>query len=177
MAEFKNKDMEKGGALQAGQKAPDFSLQSSTDQNISLKDFQGKPVVLVFYPADFSPVCTDQLALYNELMPEFNQYGVQILGISVDSKWSHKAFAKERNLHFPLLADFEPKGAVGRKYGVYDDQKGMEQRALFVIDPNGIIQWSYVSPSGVNPGADGILSALDDMKTKEETHGQANQTH
>lgn len=177
MTEFTNKDKQKKGALPAGQKAPDFSLQSSIDKAISLHDFQGKPVVLVFYPADFSPVCTDQLALYNEVLPEFQQYGAEILGISVDSKWAHKAFAKDRNLHFPLLADFEPKGAIGRKYGIYDDQKGVEQRALFVIDPTGVIQWSYVSPSGVNPGADGILNALDEMRMKEEANGQANQTH
>jgi peroxiredoxin len=142
-----------------------------------LSDLKGNPLILVFYPADFSPVCTDQLALYNELLPDFQRYGAEILGISVDSKWAHKAFARERNLHFPLLADFEPKGAVGRKYGVYDDQKGVEQRALFVIDPHGMIQWSYGSPSGVNPGADGILNALDEMKTREETHGQAHEIH
>jgi peroxiredoxin len=173
MAESKNKDVEREGALPAGQVAPDFTLQGTSDQAVSLHNLRGKPVILDFYPADFSPVCTDQITLYNELLPEFEQYGAEILGISVDSVWAHKAFAKERNLHFPLLADFEPKGAVGRKYGVYDTEKGREQRALFVIDPEGIIQWSYVSKSGINPGADGILNALDDLKTKEEAHGQA----
>lgn len=171
MSDYKNKELKPAGALEAGKKAPDFSLPSTNNQLISLHDFQGKPVILVFYPADFSPVCTDQLALYNELLQEFNQYDAQILGISVDSVWAHKAFAKERNLHFPLLADFEPKGAVGQKYGVYHSQKGEEKRALFVIDSAGVIRWSYVSPSGENPGADGILAALDQIKAKQASNG------
>jgi peroxiredoxin len=178
MSEFTNKDQGNKGILEPDQKAPDFTLNSTSDRAVSLQDFHGKPVILVFYPADFSPVCTDQLSLYNELLSEFNKYHAEILGISVDSVWAHKAFAKERNLHFPLLADFEPKGEVGRKYGAYDYQKGREERALFVIDPQGKIQWSYVSPSNINPGADGILSALDQMKEKQEAaHGQADQTH
>jgi peroxiredoxin len=175
MAQFTNKDQERNAALPAGQKAPDFTLQATSEEAVSLHDFLGHPVILVFYPADFSPVCTDQLGLYNELLPEFEQYGAKILGISVDSAWAHRAFARERNLHFPLLADFEPKGAVGRMYGAYDAKKGREERALFVINPEGVIHWSYVSPSGVNPGADGILNALDELK--QEAHGQADQIH
>jgi peroxiredoxin len=109
-------------------------------------------VVLVFYPADWSPVCGDQLALYNEVLPLFEDYSAQVIGISVDGIWCHKAFAENRDLQFPLLADFEPKGAVARAYGVYDEKAGLSKRALFVVDAKGIIHWSYVSPSSVNPG-------------------------
>jgi alkyl hydroperoxide reductase subunit AhpC len=119
--------------------------------------------VLVFYPADWSPVCTDQLSLYNELLPEFEKFRAQILGISVDSVWSHRAWAQSRKLRFPLLADFEPKGEASSKYGVYDSESGVSERALFVVDENGVIAWSYVSPKGVNPGADGILRALESL--------------
>jgi peroxiredoxin len=128
---------------------------------MSLREFRGRPVILVFYPADWSPVCGDQVALYNEILPEFERHGAQILGVSVDGVWCHKAFTASRNLRFPLLADFEPKGAVARRYGVYREGEGITERALFVIDPDGIIRWSYVSPIGVNPGADGILQALE----------------
>ena len=106
-------------------------------------------------------VCSDQLAVYNELLPEFRRLGAEVLGISVDGVWCHLAFAKDRKLHFPLLADFEPKGAVARAYRVYRDGEGISERALFVIDGEGMIRWSYVSPIGINPGADGILDALE----------------
>ncbi len=138
-------------ALPAGTIAPDFTLPTTPDQCVSLADFRGKPVVLVFYPADWSPVCSDQLGLYNELLPEFSEFNAQILGISVDGIWCHLAFSKDRKLHTPLLADFEPKGAVARSYGVYNEKNGEAQRALFVIDPEGVIYWSYVSPVGINP--------------------------
>ena len=154
---------EDSGPLPSGTAAPDFALLSTPDEAVSLANFRGRPVVLVFYPADWSPVCTDQLALYQEVMPEFERYGAQVLGISVDGEWSHVAFAKDRNLHFPLLADFEPKGEVSRAYGVYRAEDGTSERALFVIDPEGVVAWSYVSPVGVNPGADGILRALGDL--------------
>jgi peroxiredoxin len=147
-------------ALKPGTPAPDFKLQSTPDQSVSLSELRGKPVVLVFYPADWSPVCSDQLALYNELLPEFYEFDAQIIGISVDGIWSHLAFSKDRKFHTPLLADFEPKGAVARLYGVYNEQTGEAERALFVLDPEGVIRWSYVSPVGINPGADGILRAL-----------------
>src|SRR5579871_5842305 len=147
--------------LPAGTPAPDFALPATPDQTISLSDFRGRPVVLAFYPADWSPVCSDQMALYNELLGEFRRYNAQILGISVDGAWCHAAFSKDRHLHFPLLADFEPKGAVSSAYGAYQRNIGESARALFVIDGNGIIRWSYLSPVGVNPGADGILEALE----------------
>ena len=150
-------------ALQAGIAAPDFSLHATPDQRVSLSELQGNPVVLVFYPADWSPVCGDQLGLYNELHTEFAKFGAQLVGISVDGVWCHRAFAETRHIHFPLLADFEPKGAVARAYGVYRDSEGTTERALFVIDRDGIIRWSFVSPVGVNPGADGILIALESL--------------
>jgi peroxiredoxin len=147
-------------ALKPGTSAPDFALHSTPDQTVSLSELRGRPVVLVFYPADWSPVCGDQLGLYNELLPEFSEFDAQIVGISVDGAWCHLAFKKDRKLRVTLLADFQPKGAVARMYGVYNDQTGETERALFVIDSEGVIRWSYVSPVGINPGADGILKAL-----------------
>jgi peroxiredoxin len=147
--------------LQPGTPAPDFTLHSTPDQAVSLSEFRGRPVILAFYPADWSPVCGDQMAFYNQILPEFSEYGAELIGISVDGVWCHAAFARERNLHFPLLADFEPKGAVARQYGAYREHDGTTERALFVIDGDGVIRWSYCSPVGVNPGADGILRALD----------------
>jgi peroxiredoxin len=149
--------------LAAGTKAPDFKLQSTPDQTVSLSEFKGRPVILAFYPADWSPVCGDQMALYNEILPEFRKHHAELIGISVDGVWCHAAFAHDRKLHFPLLADFEPKGAVARLYGAYR-QEGFSERALFVIDKDGVIRWSYCSPVGVNPGADGILEALEGLE-------------
>jgi peroxiredoxin len=153
--------------LPAGAAAPDFSLHSTPDQLVSLSDFRGAPLILAFYPADWSPVCGDQMALYNEVLSEFHKHKAAIVGISVDGSWCHAAFALDRKLHFPLLSDFEPKGGVARKYGVYRDRDGVCERALFVIDPNGTISWSYLSPVGVNPGADGILDALEALASKK----------
>jgi peroxiredoxin len=150
-------------ALEAGSSAPDFELKSTPDQSVRLSDFRGRPSILAFYPADWSPVCTDQMALYNEILPEFRRLGAVLFGISIDHAWCHVAFAQNRNLRFPLLADFHPKGAVAQSYGVYDDTIGMSERALFVVAGDGAIHWSYVSPIGVNPGADGILSALETL--------------
>jgi peroxiredoxin len=147
--------------LNAGAKAPDFSLSVTPDQKITLSELRGKPVILAFYPADWSPVCGDQMALYNEVLPEFQKFGAELIGISVDGAWCHAAYAKDHHLHFPLAADFEPKGAVSRAYGAYRDKEGFAERALFVIDKNGVITWSYCSPILVNPGADGILQALE----------------
>ena len=149
--------------LPAGTAAPDFSLHVTPDQTLSLRELRGKPVILAFYPADFSPVCGDQMALYNEVLPEFQKFGAELLGVSVDGVWCHNAFAEARHLHFPLLADFEPKGAVARMYGAYRSADGFCERALFVIDKSGIIAWSDLSPVAVNPGADGILQALEDL--------------
>jgi peroxiredoxin len=152
--------------LSPGTPAPDFSLHSTPDQTVSLSDFRGAPLILAFYPADWSPVCGDQMTLYNEMLKEFHDVGAELIGISVDGAWCHAAFARDRKLHFPLLADFEPKGDVARRYGVYRDKDGVSERALFVIDGDGKVFWSYVSPIGVNPGADGILSALEELQSK-----------
>jgi peroxiredoxin len=163
--------------LAAGTAAPAFALKSVPGKSYSLADFKGKPVILVFYPADWSPVCGDQIALYNEMLEEFAEFGAQVLGISVDGEWCHKAFSEERHIHFPLLSDFEPKGEVSRRYGAYDGANGTSQRALFVIDGNGMISWSYLSPIEVNPGADGIFAALDKLgKPSEDQASQRSTT-
>jgi peroxiredoxin len=152
--------------LPAGTKAPDFQLHSTPDQTVSLADFRGQPLILAFYPEDWSPVCSDQMALYQEVLPEFRRFNAELLGISVDGVWCHLAFARDRNLHFPLLADFEPKGEVSRAYGAYRAEDGTSERALYVIDGDGIVAWSYLSPVGVNPGADGILRALESLENE-----------
>jgi len=154
--------------LPAGTPAPDFSLPSTPEQKVALSELRGKPVVLVFYPADWSPVCSDQLGLYNELLPEFSEFGAQVVGISVDGIWCHLAFSKDRKLRTPLLADFEPKGAIARLYGVYNSNVGEAERALFVVDEQGVIRWSYVSPVGINPGADGLFKALATLRDGEK---------
>ena len=149
--------------LQPGTVAPDFTLSVTPNQQLSLHELRGKPVVLAFHPADWSPVCGDQMALYNEVLPEFHRAHATLLGISVDGVWCHEAFAQNRHLHFSLLADFEPKGAVAQDYGVYREADGFCERALFVIDRGGKIAWSFLSPVGINPGADGILDALEKL--------------
>ena len=149
--------------LAPGAAAPDFTLPVTPDQKISLQELRGQPVILAFYPADWSPVCGDQMALYNEILPEFQKFGAQLMGVSVDGVWCHRAFAEASHLHFPLLADFEPKGTVARSYGAYRTADGVSERALFVIDKTGTIAWSYCSPIAVNPGADGILEALEGL--------------
>ena len=171
---YYNQNQKSEPALQAGTPAPNFTLSSTPDQKVSLEDFRGRPVILAFYPADWSPVCGDQMALYNEILPEFKRFGAELFGISVDGAWCHSAYRQNRNLHFSLLADFEPKGEVARNYGVYRPGEGVSERALFVIDGEGKISWSYVSPIAVNPGADGILSALENLsaKKKEAHHGK-----
>lgn len=155
--------MESGQAdiLGTGIEAPDFTLPSGPDQTLSLRELRGRPVILAFYPADWSPVCGDQMRLYNEILPDFREHGAELLGISVDGVWCHAAFARHSNLRFNLLSDFEPKGAVARLYGAYDEREGTSSRALFVLDAEGTIAWSYLSPPGVNPGANGILEALE----------------
>jgi peroxiredoxin len=153
--------------LGVGHPAPAFTLSATPDQTLSLAELRGRPVILVFYPADWSPVCGDQIGLYNELQSEFAKFHAQMVGISVDGSWCHAAFTRDRKLHFPLLADFEPKGAVARLYGAYQTDAGVSERALFVIDAGGIIRWSYLSPVGINPGADGILDALDALDPKQ----------
>jgi peroxiredoxin len=158
--------------LTAGIVAPNFTLRVTPDQMLTLSDLRGKPVILAFYPADWSPVCGDQVTLYNELLSEFHKHSAEILGISVDGVWCHAAFARDRHLHFPLLADFEPKGAVAKEYGAYRNSEGVCERALFVLDRQGTIAWSYCSPIAVNPGADGILDALEQLSNQANAHGR-----
>jgi len=148
-------------ALTTGTPAPDFTLRATPDQTVSLSELRGHPVVLVFYPADWSPVCTDELAVFNQLLPEFQRMDAIVLGISVDGVWSHAAFADARHLNFQLLSDFEPKGAVSRAYGVYREKEGSSGRATFVVDKDGVIAWREVSPTGINPGAGGPLAAVE----------------
>ena len=150
-------------ALRSGTPAPEFELNSTPDQRVKLSDFRGQRVILAFYPADWSPVCGDQLALYNELRDEFAKHKAMCLGISVDGAWCHAAYRENRGYRLALLSDFEPKGQVARAYNVYRTNEGVSERALFVIDEEGVIRWTYVSPIGINPGADGILKAPEEM--------------
>ena len=147
-------------ALEVGSVAPDFELLATPDQRVALSEFNG-PVVLIFYPADWSPVCGDELSVFSAASKLFHARGAQLLGISVDGTWCHEAYKEQRNLEFPLLADFNPKGGVAKAYGVYREQDGTTERALFVIDRDKMIAWSEVSPVGINPGADGALQAVE----------------
>lgn len=157
------------GMVKIGMPAPDFSLKCSPDSEfLSLASLRGRPVVLAFYPADWSPTCGDQLSLYNEVLPEFEALGAQLLGISVDNCWSHIAYAKSKDLGFPLLADFHPKGDVSMAYESWDPENGFSNRNLFVIDGEGIVRWIHRSPRRVNPGANGILNALEALARGEE---------
>ena len=160
--------------LEIGSKAIDFTLKSQAGEaagdageTVKLSDYQGKNVVLVFYPADWSAVCGDQLSLYNEVLPMFEDLNAELFGISVDSEFCHSAFRENRGLDITLLSDFEPKGEVAKKYGVYNGDKGFCERALFVIDKDSVVRWNYLSPVNVNPGADGILKALKEIQNQQ----------
>ena len=157
--------------LAEGATAPDFVLNRTPDQKLALHELYGQPVVLCFYPADWSPVCGDQLTIYDEILDQFTRHRAQLLGISVDGAWCHAAYASQKKLRFPLLADFEPKGAVARAYGAYREGDGVAERALFLLDDAGKVRWSYLSPIAVNPGADGILAALE-RYSEEHAGGQ-----
>ena len=129
---------------------------------MTLRDLRGETTVLVFYPLDFSPVCTDQLSIYQELIGDFESRGVKLYGVSVDSSYAHKAFRDKLNLTIPLLADFEPKGQVARSFGVYNEDYGTARRALVMIGPDGVVRWAYCSPSALEiPGANLIFDALE----------------
>jgi peroxiredoxin len=156
--------MSKPVPLKAGTRAPDFSLKVTPDQRVSLSDLQGQPVILVFYPADFSPVCGNELDLYNEVLPEFQKHNALILALSVDNVWCHLAFAQQNNFHFSLLSDFHPKGEVATNYNAYLEEEGEAARAIYLIDRTGTIAWGFISPLGVNPGADGVLKALEELE-------------
>ncbi|MGD0055753.1 MAG: redoxin domain-containing protein [Acidimicrobiales bacterium] len=148
------------GVLSAGTPAPDFTLATAPGEAVTLSEMAG-PVVLIFYPADFSPVCGDELSMFQAADQLFAQRGAHLLALSVDNVFSHVAFAQSRNLTFPLLADFNPKGAVARSYGVYREDDGFNERALFVLDADHAVAWSFVSPVEVSPGVDGALAAVE----------------
>jgi peroxiredoxin len=147
--------------IAAGTEAPDFTLPDADGKQVSLADFRGRTVVLVFYPSDFSPVCTDQLSVYQEVLGEFESRGVQLLGISVDGAFCHRAFRDQLNLTVPLLADFHPKGEVAKAYGVWSEEYGVAGRALVMVGPDGVVRWSYMSPPLEVPGANLIFDALE----------------
>ena len=151
--------------IEPGTPAPDFTLRDQDGQKVSLEDLRGQTSVLVFYPNDFSPVCTDQLNVYQEVLPELERRGAKLYGVSIDSAFCHRAFREHLGVSMSLLADFEPKGEVARSYGVYADDYGVSQRALVMIGPDGIVQWSYRSPSPLEiPGANLIFDALDEQR-------------
>ena len=147
--------------IEAGSRAPDFNLPDQDGKQVSLSDLRGRTTVLVFYPLDFSPVCTDQLNVYNEVLDDFEREGVQLYGVSVDSAYSHKAFQDHLGIRIPLLADFHPKGAVANAYGVYDEKWGTSARALVMIGPDLTVEWAHRSPSALEiPGANLIFDAV-----------------
>jgi peroxiredoxin len=147
--------------IEAGSPAPEFTLRDQDGNSVSLADYRGRTVVLVFYPADFSRVCTDQLSVYQEVLPQFEEAGTQLVGISVDGAFCHKAFQERQGLTIPLLADFHPKGEVAKAYGVWSEEHGVAGRALVMVGPHGVVQWSYMSPPLEVPGANLIFDALE----------------
>jgi peroxiredoxin len=148
--------------IQPGTPAPDFSLRDQDGERVSLSDFRGRKLVLVFYPADFSPVCTDQLSIYQEVLAEVRELGAELVGVSVDSSWAHKAFRDELGIEIPLLADFHPKGEVSRAYGAYVEERGHPSRCLVLIDEQGIVRWVHESATPREiPGANLIFDALE----------------
>jgi peroxiredoxin len=147
--------------IEVGEEAPDFSLLNHKGEEVSLSGFRGRRVLLAFYPNDFSPVCSDQLSIYQEVKPSFDAAGLEVLGVSVDHSWAHRAFRKQLNLDFTLLADFHPKGEVARRYGAYLYDYGTANRSLVLIDPEGIVRWVHESPTPLEiPGANLIFDAL-----------------
>lgn len=147
--------------IEPGTPAPGFTLTDQAGETVSLADFRGRRVVLAFYPADFSPVCTDQLSVYQEVMPEIEAQGATVLGISVDGHWSHRAFAERLGIEIRLLSDFHPKGAVAEAYGAYLPDYGTSNRSLVLVDEEGIVRWVHQSPSPLEiPGANLIFDAL-----------------
>ena len=159
--------MARNTPLEPGSRAPDFALKDTPDQTVRLEDLRGHPVVLMFYPADFSPVCGNETQIFNECLPEFQKHQAELVGISVDNVWCHLAFARENKLQFPLLSDFHPKGEVSQAYHAYREEDGESERALYVIDENGVIARSYISPVGINPGANGVLTALEQLSAQK----------
>ncbi len=147
--------------IEVGQKAPDFKLPDHDGKDVSLADFAGRRLLLVFYPLDFSPVCTDQLTAYREIVPELDEAGVEMVGISVDSAFAHAAFREKLGVDTVLLADFEPKGKVASDFGVYLDGAGIAARALVLIDGDGVVEWVYETDTPADiPPPSVILEAI-----------------
>jgi len=153
------------GPLRAGSRAPDFSLRCREYREARLEDYRGHSLVVVFYVADWHPVCSSQLTQYRDLEPQLKRMGAQLVAISADTASSHAAFSDAYQLPFLLLADDRPRGSIARVYGVYDARRQSTKRALFVIDATGTITWSSVFPDVVDPGADGILTALEELRS------------
>lgn len=148
--------------IEPGTRAPDFSLPDQDGRAVTLADLAGQTSVLAFYPMDFSPACTDQLNVYQEVLPQLEERGARLLGVSVDSSFAHKAFRERLGISIPLLADFHPKGEVAKAYGVYIDERGHSQRALVMIGPDLIVRWAYQAPTPLEiPGANLIFDALE----------------
>jgi peroxiredoxin len=146
--------------IESGTKAPQFSLPDQDGNEVSLDDFAGRKLIVAFYPADFSPVCTDQLSLYQEVLDEIEAKGGNLVGISVDSRHSHRAFREQLNLTMPLLSDFHPKGEVTRAYDAYIEERGHGNRSLVLVE-DGEVRWSHASPTALEiPGANLIFDAL-----------------
>jgi peroxiredoxin len=153
-----------GQPLPAGTPAPRFALRCAPHCLASSEDYAGRPLVLAFYVADWHPVCRDQLALYQALLPELERLGAALVGVSTDGVWSHAAFGRHLGLDYPLLADDAPRGAVARAYGAYDRRARSARRALAVVDGRGTVRWSAAFPEAINPGADGLFTALEALK-------------
>ena len=148
--------------IEVGEKAPDFSLPNHKGEQVSLSDFRGRKVMLAFYPSDFSPVCSDQLSIYQEVKPDLDEADLEVVGVSIDHSWAHRAFRKELNLDFTLLADFHPKGQVAELYGAYLPDYGTSNRSLVLVDPEGVVSWVYESPTPLEiPGANLLFDALE----------------
>ena len=147
--------------IAAGEPAPDFTLRDQDGKKVSLADYRGRKVLLVFYPQDFSPVCSDQLSVYQEVKPQIAEKGVEMVGISIDHPWAHKAFQEKLGIDTTLLCDFEPKGEVARAYGAYLEKFGHANRSLVLIDEEGTVEWVHESPTPLEiPGANVIFDAL-----------------
>jgi len=147
--------------ISAGEPAPDFTLRDQEGEKVSLSDYRGRKVLLVFYPQDFSPVCSDQLSIYQEVKPQIAEKGVELIGISIDHPWAHKAFQEKLGIDTRLLSDFEPKGEVARAYGAYIEKFGHANRSLVLIDEGGTVAWVHESPTPLEiPGANLIFDGL-----------------
>jgi peroxiredoxin len=148
--------------IEAGAEAPDFTLRDHSGKEVSLSDLTDRRLVLAFYPGDFSPVCSDQLSVYQEILGEIESRGARLVGVSVDSTWAHRAFRKQLNLTMPLLSDFHPKGEMSSAYGAYLPDRGTTNRSLVLVGEDGVVRWSHAEETpGTIPGANLIFDALE----------------